>query len=96
MLKTTRFTRFWGSFKAIRPLFKNQHGITKPCYPLTFYNTKGSAQPAHAADRFAREIGGFLTLFVARLRRLMGKPLDGSPSHRSHPLTVPWYTELGG
>jgi hypothetical protein len=33
------------------------------------------AQQAHAADRFAREIIAILTVFVVRLRRLMGKPL---------------------
>jgi len=38
------------------------------------------AQPAHAADRFAREIVGILTVFVARLRRLMGNSLGGSSS----------------
>ena len=35
------------------------------------------AQPAHAADRFAREIIGFLTVFVMRSRRLMGNSLGG-------------------
>jgi hypothetical protein len=35
-----------------------------------------SAQPAVAADRFAREIGAFLTRFVgARARQLNGNPL---------------------
>ncbi len=34
-----------------------------------------AAQPAHAADRFAREIIGILTVFAMRLRRLMGIPL---------------------
>ena len=33
-----------------------------------------SAEHAHAADRFAREIVGFLTVCRARLRRLMGTP----------------------
>ena len=36
-----------------------------------------SAEHAHAADRFARKIVGFLTVIVVRLRRLMGKPLGG-------------------
>ncbi len=35
------------------------------------------AQPAHAADRFAREIARILTGLVVRLRRLMGNPLGG-------------------
>jgi hypothetical protein len=33
------------------------------------------AQPAHAADRFAREIIAILAVFAVRLRRLMGNPL---------------------
>jgi hypothetical protein len=33
-----------------------------------------SAEHAHATDRFARKIVGFLTAFVARSQRLMGKP----------------------
>jgi len=33
-----------------------------------------SAEPAHAADRFAREIIGILTVAAVRLRRLMGNP----------------------
>jgi hypothetical protein len=40
------------------------------------------AQPAHAADRFARKSVGFLTLFAVRLRRLMGNPL-GAPTRTS-------------
>jgi len=36
-----------------------------------------SAEHAHAADRCAREIGGILTAFVARSRRLMGRPFGG-------------------
>ena len=36
-----------------------------------------STEHAHAADRFAHEIIGFLTLFAMRLRRLMGNPLGG-------------------
>jgi hypothetical protein len=40
-----------------------------------------AAQPAHAADRFAREIVAFLILsLAARSRRLMGKPLGGALS----------------
>jgi len=34
-----------------------------------------AAEHAHAADRFAREIIGFLTFFAVRSRRLMGNPL---------------------
>jgi len=41
MPKNAGFTRFWAAFKAIRPKFKNQHGITKPSYPLTFYARSG-------------------------------------------------------
>ena len=37
-------------------------------------NDEPAAEHAHAADRFAREIGGFLAVLVVRLRRLMGKP----------------------
>ena len=33
-----------------------------------------SAEHAVAADRFAREIGGFLTCLAARLRQLNGNP----------------------
>ena len=33
-----------------------------------------SAEHAHAADRFAREIVGFLTVSAVRSRRLMGIP----------------------
>jgi len=37
------------------------------------------AQPAVAADRFAREIVGFLEAFdTARSRQLNGKPFGGS------------------
>jgi hypothetical protein len=37
----------------------------------------GSAQPAHAADRFAREILAILAVCAARSQRLMGNPLGG-------------------
>jgi hypothetical protein len=37
-----------------------------------------SAEHAHAADRFAREIVGFLTVSAVRSRRLMGRPLGAS------------------
>jgi len=36
-----------------------------------------SAEHAHAADRFAREILAILAVFAVRLRRLMGNPLGG-------------------
>jgi len=36
-----------------------------------------SAEHAHAADRCAREIVAFLTVRMARLRRLMGRPFGG-------------------
>jgi len=42
-----------------------------------------SAEHAHAADRFAREIVRFLTVLVMRLRRLMGNPLAGNSSSAS-------------
>jgi hypothetical protein len=35
---------------------------------------RACAQPGIAVDRFAREIGGILTLFPARLRQLNAKP----------------------
>ena len=37
-------------------------------------NDEPAAEHAHAADRFAREIGGFLTVCVVRSQRLMGNP----------------------
>jgi hypothetical protein len=37
------------------------------------------AQPAAVADRFAREIGRFLSAILVRSRRLSGKPLGRSP-----------------
>ena len=38
-----------------------------------------SAEHAHAADRFAREIVGILALsYAARSRRLMGRPFGGN------------------
>ena len=40
-------------------------------------NKRPAAEHAPAADRFAREIVGFLTVCVARSRRLMGNPLGG-------------------
>jgi hypothetical protein len=43
--------------------------------------TRCAVQPAHAADRFAREIVGILALsYAARLRQLMRNPLDGISS----------------
>ena len=42
------------------------------------YRTSRAAQPGIAADRFAREIVRFLTVIVARSRRLIGIPLDHS------------------
>jgi hypothetical protein len=47
----------------------------------TIRKTGAAVQHAHAADRFAREIDGFLTVCVARLQRLMGRPL-GRRHHR--------------
>jgi len=40
--------------------------------------TRRATEHAHAADRFARKIVGFLAVFAVRLRRLMGIPLDGT------------------
>jgi hypothetical protein len=40
-----------------------------------------AAQPAAVADRFAREIGGFLTLPLARLQQLSGNPLGRPPNN---------------
>ena len=42
-------------------------------------NACRAAEPAYAADRFAREIIRFLTLSAARSRQLNGSPLGGSP-----------------
>ena len=39
------------------------------------HNDEPAAEHAPAADRFAREIAGILTVCVVRSRRLMGKPL---------------------
>jgi hypothetical protein len=39
---------------------------------------ESAAEHAHAPDRFAREIVGFLTVLVVRSRRLMGNPFGGS------------------
>jgi len=44
------------------------------------YCSYNAAQPAHAADRCAREILAILALFVVRARRLMGNSLAGSSS----------------
>jgi len=44
-----------------------------------------SAEDGIAADRFAREIVGFLTVLVVRSRRLMGRPLAGSVSQPVFP-----------
>jgi hypothetical protein len=42
------------------------------------------AQPGIAADRFAREIVGFLKVFPARSRQLNANPLDGGHQATSH------------
>jgi len=47
-----------------------------------------AAEHAHAADRFAREIVGFLTVCIARSRRLMGRPL-GRPINASTSCLTP-------
>ena len=55
-----------------------------------------SAEHAHAADRFAREIIGILTVVALRLRRLMGNPLGGYQTYRCLVLerccNVLWFT----
>ena len=43
-------------------------------------NERPAAEHAHAADRFAHEIIGILTVSAMRSRRLMGNPL-GRPIH---------------
>jgi hypothetical protein len=40
-------------------------------------NEKPAAEQAHAADRFAREIGGILPVGAVRSQRLMGRPFGG-------------------
>jgi len=47
------------------------------------YCSYNAAQPAHAADRCAREILAILALFVVRARRLMGNPLGRNLSTHS-------------
>jgi len=55
-------------------------GVVRSCQE----QASGSGQPAQrvavAADRFAREIVGFLTLTVMRSRLLNGNPLGRNPS----------------
>ena len=46
------------------------------------------AEHAHAADRFARKIVGFLALCAVRSRRLMGKPFGRRDRCFTTPLTV--------
>jgi hypothetical protein len=41
------------------------------------FSSKNEAEHAHAADRFAREIVGFLAVIAVRSRRLMGNPFGG-------------------
>jgi hypothetical protein len=48
---------------------------------LQLYSADESGtEHAVAADRFAREIAGILTVRAARLRQLNGNPLGGNPS----------------
>ncbi|MBK9940673.1 MAG: hypothetical protein IPP13_03510 [Kouleothrix sp.] len=44
--------------------------------------SESAAQPAHPADRFAREIVGMLERNTTRSRRLMREALDGAFCHR--------------
>jgi hypothetical protein len=53
-------------------------------YGWLFGTRDQRAEHAHAADRFAREIKGFLIRFAVRLRQLMGIPLARNPSSSSH------------
>jgi hypothetical protein len=49
-------------------------------------SNQAAVQHAHAADRFAREIVGFLMgASAARLRRLMGNPLGAHHQRLYHP-----------
>jgi hypothetical protein len=58
--------------------------------------TRGQrAEHAPAADRFAREIVGFLTVIVVRLRRLMGKPLGGDHQTPGRRCSITWYNASG-
>jgi hypothetical protein len=52
-------------------------GVVRSCGRLLETRDQ-RAEHAHAADRFAHEIEGFLAAVVMRSRRLMGKPLGGS------------------
>jgi len=47
--------------------------VSAPTTCLASASIGAAAQPAHAADRFAHEIGRILTVFAVRSRRLMGK-----------------------
>jgi len=51
--------------------------VTSPSVAdASVWRSRGApAQPAHAADCFAREIIAILTVVVVRSRRLMGNPL---------------------
>ena len=46
-------------------------------HPLNGYVEASTAQPAHPADRFAREILAILERGTMRSRRLMRRPLGG-------------------
>jgi len=46
--------------------------------------SRRAAEHAHAADRFAREIVGILTVAAVRSQRLMGRPLGRFPQHPPH------------
>jgi len=46
--------------------------------PVYGHYLQALAQPAVAADRFAREILAILTAFAVRSRQLNGIPLDGT------------------
>jgi hypothetical protein len=50
-------------------------------------DTSFAAEQAVAADHFAREIVCILTVFLARSRRLIGKPFGGFTSAPASPST---------
>jgi len=64
------------TFGNLRSLIRSdapKKGLECKAFPLRF-----AAQPAVAADRFAREIGGFLAACAVRSRQLNGNPLGGA------------------
>jgi NAD(P)H-hydrate repair Nnr-like enzyme with NAD(P)H-hydrate dehydratase domain len=66
-----------GTVSVVRPRAVARIVLTHLPHASPRQSIGAAAQPAHAADRFAREIVRILTVLAARLRRLMGKPLGG-------------------